>query len=338
MLSMHLPLSGVEINLFILVAIGFAVGVLAGFFGMGGGWIITPALNIFGLPMPYAIGTGLANITGQSALATAKHRKMGNLDLALGLPVGICMVFGVEGGARLVLWLEEKGLADVAIRWFYILFLSGLGIVMLVEFILGMEKRSRQRESEANGEDPPEAEARAGLFQRHEWLKIPPTISLSSCDVEVSIWVLGVTGAVIGFLAGIMGAGGGFALVPVFVFLIGTPTYVAVGTSLICVMISGAYGAFTYAAKGRVELFAALLMMIGAAVGAQIGSAAIRHVRGAGVRLLYALMLLLAAGSVVMKQFAWNTPAAIAILGGGGVMCAMIMARMGYAITRSDED
>lgn len=239
--------------------------------------------------MPFAIGTGLANITGQSALATVKHRKMGNIDLALGVPVGLCMVFGVEGGARLVLWLEQMGLADQAIRWFYTLFLSGLGVLMLVEYVLGKEQREEQRANAENGEDPPAATAKAGVIRKYDFLKVPPTVHLRSCELEISLWVLGVTGVTIGFLAGIMGAGGGFALVPVFVFLVGTPTYVAVGTSLVCVMISGAYGAFTYALKGRTELVAALLMMTGAAIGAQLGSAAIRHVHGAGVRLLYSL-------------------------------------------------
>ncbi len=331
MFGIYMPISGVGIDLTILVTIGFAVGVLAGFFGMGGGWIITPALNIFGLPMPFAIGTGLANITGQSALAIGKHRKMGTVDLALGIPIGVCMVAGVEGGARVVLWLESQGMADSVIRWVYIVFLSGLGVVMLAEYIAGWARRNAAQRS-VGADDLAGAASTAGMLDRHDFLKVPPTVHLKSCPVEVSFWILGLAGVTIGFLAGIMGAGGGFALVPFFVFVVGTPTYVAVGTSLVCVMISGAYGAFTYALKGRVELYAALLMMVGAVLGAQLGSAAIRYVRGSGVRLLYSSMLMLAAASVVMKQVGWDTASQVAILGGGAAMCAMIVARMFYAL------
>ena len=316
MLNMYLPIAGVHISLLVLVAIGFAVGVLAGFFGMGGGWIVTPALNIFGLPMPFAIGTGLANIAGQSALASVKHRKMGNVDYALGLSIGISMVLGVEGGARTVLYLASLGLADSVVRYVYIVFLAGLGVAMLLECFGGARKAAR------------EPAGRRGLAARIGALRVPPVVKLRSNAMEVSVWVLAVFGVMIGFLAGIMGAGGGFALVPLFVYVLGTPTYVAVGTSLVCVMISGAYGTFTYAMQGRVEIFAALWMMAGAAVGSQLGSTAIRYVRGARVRVLYAVMLLLAAGSVVMKQLGLTVPAGVMIFGGGLGMCAIVIGLM----------
>jgi hypothetical protein len=107
-----------------------------------------------------------------------------------------------------------------------------------------------------------------------------------------------------------------------------------VSTSLICVTISGTFGAFTYAVEGKVELFAALWMLLGASVGTQLGSSAVRYVRGYGIRLLYALMLLLAAASVLMKQFDLTGPAAVAILGGTLVMCAVIVGAMIRAVLR----
>ena len=87
MFDIYLPIAEMQFNALILVAIGFSVGVLGGFFGVGGAWVVTPALNIFGFPMAYAIGTDLAHIFGKSIVATAKHRKMGNVDMKLGLHV-----------------------------------------------------------------------------------------------------------------------------------------------------------------------------------------------------------------------------------------------------------
>ncbi len=322
MLSMYLPIAGVHISLLVLIGIGFAVGVLAGFLGMGGGWIITPALNILGLPMPFAIGTGLANIAGQSALASVKHRKMGNVDYALGLTIGISMVIGVEGGVRTVLWLSSLGLAASVVRYIYILFLSGLGVAMLTEYCVSARKRS------TGSAESPKPIGQRGLVSRHRIMRVPPVLRLRTSGVEVSLWVLVLCGMAIGFLAGMMGNGGGWALVPLLVYVLGAPTYVAVGTSLICVMISGAYGAFTYALQGRVEVLAALCMMVGAAVGAQMGTAAIRYVRGAAVRVLYAVMLLLVAASVVMKQLGLAVPAAVIIFGGVLGMCLLVIALM----------
>ena len=74
MFNVYLPIAEMQFNALILVAIGFSVGVLGGFFGVGGAWVVTPALNIFGFPMAYAIGTDLAHIFGKSIVATAKHR------------------------------------------------------------------------------------------------------------------------------------------------------------------------------------------------------------------------------------------------------------------------
>ena len=89
----------------------FSVGVLGGFFGVGGAWVVTPALNIFGFPMAYAIGTDLAHIFGKSIVATAKHRKMGNVDMKLGLLSIVGSVIGVEIGA------QQRHVADQAGRF-----------------------------------------------------------------------------------------------------------------------------------------------------------------------------------------------------------------------------
>ncbi|MHC4788300.1 MAG: sulfite exporter TauE/SafE family protein [Planctomycetota bacterium] len=318
----YLPIAGMEFNLLLLVLIGFAVGVLAAFFGMGGGWVVTPALNALGLPMPFAIGTGLANIAGQSAIATVKHRKMGNVDYRLGLIVGLFMVVGVEGGAQVVMWLESLGLAEGLVRWIYIAFLTTLSIYMLTEYRSEMRRRAAE-----GGGGLGAVQQGNGLVGGFKALRAGPSIKLRSCDVRLSIWVPAALGVGIGFLAGLMGTGGGFALVPSFVYVIGMPTVVAVGTSLTCVMISGAYGAFSYALKGRVEVLAALWMLLGAAFGAQLGGVAVRWVRGYGIRLLYALMLLMAAAGVLLKQFGQSVLAGVAILGGALTMCVLIIGK-----------
>ena len=82
--NIYLPVAGIHFNILLLILIGFCVGVIGGFFGVGGGWIITPALNIFGFHMAYAIGTGLADVFGQSLGAIKKHQRMGNVDWKLG--------------------------------------------------------------------------------------------------------------------------------------------------------------------------------------------------------------------------------------------------------------
>jgi len=78
------------------------------------------------------------------------------------------------------------------------------------------------------------------------------------------------------------------------------------GHDLFSVMFSGAYGCMTYAVKGRVEIIAAMVMLIGASIGARIGVTAVKYIRGYGIRLLFAIMVLLAGISVLSKQLKFN--------------------------------
>ncbi len=330
MLSTYLPIAGMQFSALVLLTIGFAVGVLAGFFGIGGGWIITPSLHIFGLPVPFAIGTGLANVAGQGAVASAKHRQMGNVDYKLGITVGLAMIAGVENGKRCILALEAMGVADSAVRVMYMLLLGGLGLFMLWEYL--REMRRRVADDGPNCED---AENRDGSETVLEKVKVPPMIHCASREAAISVWPLIAIGVLVGFLAGVMGSGGGFALVPLFVFAVGVPTYVAVSTSLLCVTISGAYGTFTYALGGKVEIIAALWILAGSAVGSQLGGSAVRYVRGYGIRLMYALMLLVAAGSVLLKHLGLPGPAAVTVLGGALGMCLLVMGALAVALLKA---
>ncbi len=106
---------------------------------------------------------------------------------------------------------------------------------------------------------------------------------------------------------------------------LGCPTLVAVGTDLFEVMITGAYGSFTYALKGRVELIAAMWMLVGAAIGAQMGTVAVKYVRGYAIRLLFACTIFIACASVLLKQLRFQLASSIMILTAGIVISAVII-------------
>jgi len=296
LLNVYLPIAQMSFSIPLLLGLGLCVGVLGGFFGVGGGWIVTPTLNMFGFDMSFAIGTDLAYIFGNSIIATKKHSKMGNVDVRLGLVSIVGSVTGVELGAQSVLALERVGNVGAVVRWLYMALLFGLGIYMTYDHVRASRQRSAARPSMSSAPGP-------GASQKLRSLRIPPMISLPASGIDqVSLFVLLAMFAVIGFLSGFMGVGGGFILLPSLIYLIGCPTAVAVGTSLFCVLLMAAYGSFSYALKGRTEFVAATVMLMGAAIGAQIGVLATRHVRGYGIRLLFAVMILIAGVSVTLKQ------------------------------------
>ena len=330
MFNVYLPIAEMQFNALILVAIGFSVGVLGGFFGVGGAWVVTPALNIFGFPMAYAIGTDLAHIFGKSIVATAKHRKMGNVDMKLGLMSIVGSVVGVEIGAQNVMWLSAlgktaarpDGYAGPVVRYTYMILLFGLGSYMLYDYLTKDKRAAAQAAKIA-------AAARAGIaLEPKKGWNLPPMIHFPASGITISFWT--VTGVFLftGWLSGFLGVGGGFIRMPALIYLIGCPTAIAVGTDLFSVLFSGAYGCFTYGIKGRVEIIAAVLMLIGAAIGAQIGVTAVKYIRGYGIRLLFAIMIILAGTSVALKQFNMTTTAAWVVMSAALGMCLVIMVKL----------
>lgn len=297
-MEMYLPIAGVEIMTWKLVLLGFTVGVIGGFFGIGGAFMVTPALNVFGFPMAFAIGTDMAHIAGKSIVATAKHRKYGNVDMTLGILMIIGTAIGIELGANFIMWLERVGKVDIVVRYTYMVLLFGLSSYMLYEYFKltkGVVKEKAHTVSDAGT---------SGLALKIHKIKLPPMVHLKVSGFSISVWVILFVGAMTGFVAGFLGVGGGFLRMPALMYVIGCPTRIAVGTDLFEVMISGAYGAFSYAIKGRVELVAAVVMLVGASVGAQFGTLATQYVKGLKIRLYFAVTMMLAGVSVIFKHIA----------------------------------
>ncbi|WP_333653953.1 TSUP family transporter [Dissulfurispira sp.] len=291
--NVYLPISGIEVNGFALMLLGFTVGVIGGFFGIGGAFMVTPALNVFGFPMAYAIGTDMAHIAGKSIVATAKHRKFGNVDLRLGILMIVGTALGIELGATVIMWLEKIGRIGPIVRITYMVLLFSLGSYMLYEYI----KHSKGHEKKTTSDV-----GKARLAIKMQGIKIPPMINLKVSGFAISLWVIIGVGVFTGFITGFLGVGGGFIRMPALMYLIGSPTKIAVGTDLFEVMFSGAYGAFSYALKAKVELVAAVIMLLGAAIGAQIGTTATKYARGMIIRLYFAITMLLAGVSVIFKH------------------------------------
>ncbi len=326
--TIFLPVAGIEFNVLLLLLIGFTVGVCGGFFGIGGAWIVTPALNIFGFPMPYAIGTDLAHMGGKSIVSTMRHGKFGNVDVKLGLSMILGTTLGMELGARLVMYLERIGLAESLIRKMYVVFLFLIGSYVLYDYISHVLRQRRAAASGATGE------VRQTFAQKLQRLRIPPMIHFTASGITCSAWLPVLVGLVTGVVASVLGVGGGFIRMPALIYLIGCPTVVAVGTDLFEVMITGAYGAFTYGIKGRVDLLAAIWMLAGAAVGAQMGTVAVKYVRGYFIRLLFAVTIFIACASVLMKQMELQAVSAALILTAGLAISFVILALLVRGIVR----
>ena len=306
---MLFPNADVIVNPVLLILLGVIVGTLGGFFGVGGGFLITGGLLVFGVPEIYAIGTGLTLIMGSSIINMLKHRGLGNVDFKLGIPMVLGAMPAVFVAESLNSALESAGQVGNVIPYVYVVVLLILGVFLVYDYF-----KTRRRAAHFSGQG--EAVSTANLTQRIQSLRIPPHsikvpgmpacstyIRLNVSGIErISIFVPLLVGFGIGFFAGLLGAGGGFILMPVLVFVVGIPTTVAIGTDLFQVIITGSWGTLLYALDNHVDPLMALIILAAASVGSQIGTTATRFVDPGRIRILYGITVLSGALAIGMGQ------------------------------------
>lgn len=293
---MEFPVAGVTVNPLYLVGIGFLVGILGGFFGVGGGFIAGPLMFGAGVPMNFVVGTDLAHMTGKSIVAARRHRVLGHVDVKLGLLMIIGTVIGIEIGAQIVERIKHLGEVDQVIGWAYVVILLAIGSFTAVESLRAIRMVRTDRISAR------EAVGFTGLAHRVHGIKLPPMISLPASGIQsISLWSVLLVGFISGLLAGFLGVGGGFIRMPLFVYVLGVPTHVAIGTDLFEVVFSAGYGTLTHAVKGNVDILMALLMQTGAAIGAQIGAVSTRYFAGPRIRLFFSVLPFVGAALVLWR-------------------------------------
>lgn len=292
---MEFPISGVVVNPIFLAGIGFLVGILGGFFGVGGGFIAGPMMFLAGVPINFVVGTDLAHMTGKSIVAARRHRVLGHVDVKLGMVMVIGTVIGVEAGAQFIEYLQRLGQTEQVIGWIYVVIMIGIGTFTLIESL----RATRMISTESIAAK--DAMGFSGLADRVHGLRIPPMVHFPVSGVTMSVWNVVLVGFLTGVLAGSLGVGGGFIRMPMLVYVLGLPTHVAIGTDLFEIVISAGFGTVTHALKGNVDILMALVMQTGAAIGAQIGAVSTRFFAGPRIRLFFSLLPFIAAILVIIR-------------------------------------
>jgi uncharacterized protein len=297
---MFFPISGAHISPIYLVIVGFFIGILGGFFGVGGSFIAGPALRAVGLDWNFAVGTDLAHIVGKSVVAAKRHRALGNVDLKLGLIMAVGTIGGAEVGAQLIQMLKRAGNVNLVVS------IVSIAVYVSISSFMIWESRKTLRSKLVTTAAPSTAAARKqdvssfGHVSRsiQRW-NLPPRIRLPVSGVSISLWVILLVAFVGGLFSGFLGGGAGYIRMPSMVYVLGIPTHLAVGTDLFEIIISASYGTFSHAIKGNVDILIALVMNTGAAVGAQIGAISTQYFAGPKIRLAFVPLPLIGAAIVI---------------------------------------
>jgi uncharacterized membrane protein YfcA len=299
---MFFPISNADINPLYLVVVGFIIGILGGFFGVGGSFIAGPALRLMGVDWNYAVGTDLAHIVGKSIVAARQHRTLGNVDLKLGLIMALGTIAGAEGGAQLIQALKRAGNVNTVVSFVAIVVYFGISVFMLWESrkTLQSDKRTAQAGLVKGADSKKDRSAFGPVTRSIQRLKIWPMISLPTSGIpKISLWTILLVAFVGGLFSGFLGGGAGYIRMPSMVYVLGIPTHLAVGTDLFEIVISASYGTITHAIKGNVDILIALVMHTGAVIGAQIGVVATQYFAGPKIRLAFVPLPLIGAAIVI---------------------------------------
>jgi len=292
-------ISGQKLDPYYLVTIGFLIGVMGGFFGVGGSFLAGPALFAVGVPWNFVIGTDLAHIVGKSIVAAKRHRALGNVDIKLGAMMVAGTISGVEVGADLIQYLKRHAHVDIVVGLAYIVILMAISTFMAWEGWKTI-KMKRGQPPEPEGGIRKDESAFGYVAKWVQGIRLWPMVSLPASGIEqISFWVILVISFVGGFFSGFLGGGAGYIRMPAMVYLLGIPTHVAVGTDLFEIILSASYGTLTHAVKGNVDIMIALVMNTGAAIGAQIGAISTQYFGGPKIRLAFVPLPILGAGIVI---------------------------------------
>jgi uncharacterized protein len=282
-MNIYLPIAEMSANVFVFLGMGGAVGFLSGLFGVGGGFLMTPLLIFSGVPPAVAVGTEAAQIVASSVSGAIAQYRRKNVDVKLGVVLLLGGILGSAIGVETVAILRRVGQFDLFISLSYVAFLGIIGTLMLIESINTM------REVKAG---KPGSARRSG---QHSWVHgLPLKIRFNRSKLYISAIPPFLIGAFVGFLAAIMGVGGGFIMVPAMIYLLRVPTNIVVGTSLFQIVFVTAATTVLHATQNRtVDILLALLLMVGGVVGAQFGAAAGEKLKGEQLRFLLAALVLL---------------------------------------------
>jgi uncharacterized protein len=280
--EIYLPIADLPVNVFLLLAMGLAVGFISGLFGIGGGFLMTPMLIFIGISPAVAVATSSTHIAASSFSGAMSYWRRNAIDFALAFMLLGGGIVGTVLGVWLFTTLRRLGQLDIVIGLSYLFLLVSVGAAMVAEGIQAMMRAWQGKPVELR---------RPGS---HIWIHgLPLKIRFKKSKIYVSAFPVAAIGLMMGFIGAIMGVGGGFLLVPMLIYFLRVPTSVVIGTSMVLTLVTMASATILHAATNHlVDAVLALILMVGGVAGAQFGARAGQRMRSDRLRLLLGILVL----------------------------------------------
>ena len=279
-MQIYLPIAELPLDVFSILLLGIAAGFLAGMFGIGGGFLITPFLIFMGVNPAVAVASSTNQIIASSVSGFMAHKRRRNVDFKMAAYMLIGGFAGSFLGSVLFAALKRVGQIDLVISLSYIFFLGTIGVLMGIESY----KEIRHKRSGAP----------ARPIKERNWQdNLPWKVDFPQSDMTVSAILPIVIGFASGLIVSIMGIGGGFLTIPAMIYILRMPTSMVIGTSLFQTVIITANTTFFHAYYSHtVDIVLALLLLTGSVFGAQFGTKASYKLPAENLRGLLSLLII----------------------------------------------
>ncbi|HCC54191.1 MAG TPA: sulfite exporter TauE/SafE family protein [Desulfobulbaceae bacterium] len=276
-------------KLLALLVIGAIGGLLSGFIGSGGAFVMTPAMMSLGVPGAVAVASNMCHKFPKAMVGAYKRWKYGQADIKLGLVMAVTAVIGVQIGIKIQKYiLAQFGGAGSN------LYISAVFMVVLV-FVGGYVFYDAWKLAKGSGE------ATVGkLALRMQKINIPPMIHFKTANITISAWITIPIGVLTGMLAATI-AVGGFVGVPGMIYVFGVSAVVASATELIIAFVMGAWGSVQWGLSGLIDIRLALLLLATSLIGVQLGALGTTYVKDYIIKVVMATTMLIVAISRGVK-------------------------------------
>jgi uncharacterized membrane protein YfcA len=290
-----------------LVFVGFVGGLVSGFIGSGGAFVLTPSMMSMGVPGIIAVASNMCHKFPKALVGAIKRAKFGHVDVKLGIIMGLSAEAGVFVGASVQQYVKQT-LGDAGSSLYVstalIIVLATVGTYVLLDAFKSMKLDRMGKAKEAEEEKP----TRIALALRK--IHIPGTmIYFKSINDRISFLITVPLGFATGFLAATI-AVGGFIGVPSMIYLLGVPSLIASGTELVIAFLMGTIGTFKYAWHGFVDIRLAMLILLGSLFGVQLGAIGTTYVKGYMIKFVMGVIML-----IILVSRATVVPVYLAQLG-----------------------
>jgi uncharacterized membrane protein YfcA len=259
------------IHLVYLFLVGFVGGLVSGFIGSGGAFVLTPAMMSMGVPGLVAVASNMCHKFPKALIGALKRAKYGQVDVKLGIVLGISAEAGVLYGAHIQESIK-KTFGDAGSNLYvsvaFVVILAVVGSFVLRDAWKTYKSGSMHEEEKVTK-----------LARWVQSINIPGTmVYFKSINARISVLFTIPLGFATGMLAATI-AVGGFIGVPSMIYVMGAPSLMASATELVIAFVMGLGGSLKYAMHGLVDIRLAMIILAGSLFGIQLGAIGTTYVK-----------------------------------------------------------